>query len=175
MLTLLAHLLGFASLFRSKEERFLHRIKASTFNEETLLFSSENFNNFSKLTVSAGFQIWLSCLLPCLTWGGTSVQRANLKLMYILQLQMPIIVILDSTCSCLKALPRETSACHTSTAILTFFLKQYLFREALLKKNVFFRALPKLPLPPPLPLIRATCTTFFGRQKRRFSAYYRTK
>ena len=27
----------------------------------------------------------------------------------------------------------------------------------------------------PLPPIRATCTTFFGRQKRRFSAYYRTK
>ena len=43
------------------------------------------------------------------------------------------------------------------------------------KKNVFFRALPKLPLPPPLPQIRAGCTTFFGRQKRRFSAYYRTK
>ena len=27
----------------------------------------------------------------------------------------------------------------------------------------FFRALPKLPLP--LPPIRASCTTFFGRQK----------
>ena len=33
------------------------------------------------------------------------------------------------------------------------------------KNNVFFRALPKLP-PPPLPPIRATFTTFFGRQKR---------
>ena len=43
------------------------------------------------------------------------------------------------------------------------------------KKNVFFWALPELPLPPPLPPIWATCTTFFGRQKRRFSAYYRTK
>ena len=28
------------------------------------------------------------------------------------------------------------------------------------KKNVFFRALPKLPLPRPLPLFRATCTSF---------------
>ena len=36
------------------------------------------------------------------------------------------------------------------------------------KKNVFFRPLSKLPLPP----IRATCTTFFGRQKRRVNAYY---
>ena len=43
------------------------------------------------------------------------------------------------------------------------------------KKNVFFWALPEFPLPPPLPPIWATCTTFFGRQKRRFSAYYRTK
>ena len=25
---------------------------------------------------------------------------------------------------------------------------------------------------PPVPPIRASCTTFFGRQKRRFSAYY---
>ena len=40
-----------------------------------------------------------------------------------------------------------------------------------MKKNVFFRALPELP---PRPPIWATCTTFFGRQKRRFSAYYRT-
>ena len=39
------------------------------------------------------------------------------------------------------------------------------------KKN---RALPELPLPP-LPPIRATCTTYFGCQKRRFSVYYRTK
>ena len=37
------------------------------------------------------------------------------------------------------------------------------------KKNVFFRALPKLPLSPPLPPIRASCTTFFGRQKRRLA------
>ena len=43
-----------------------------------------------------------------------------------------------------------------------------------LKRIDFFRALPKLPLPP-LPPIRASCTTFFGRQKRRFNAYYRTK
>ena len=42
-------------------------------------------------------------------------------------------------------------------------------------KNVFFWALPEFPLPPPLPPILANCTTFFGRQKRRFKAYYRTK
>ena len=29
--------------------------------------------------------------------------------------------------------------------------------------------MPKLPLPPPLPPIWATCTTFFGRQKQRIS------
>ena len=33
------------------------------------------------------------------------------------------------------------------------------------KKN----RLPKLPLPPPLPPIRASCTTFFGRLKRRLA------
>ena len=36
------------------------------------------------------------------------------------------------------------------------------------KKNVFFQALPKLALPP-LPSIRATWSSFFGRQKRRFA------
>ena len=35
-----------------------------------------------------------------------------------------------------------------------------------IRKINFFRALPKFPLPP-LPPIRAICTTFFGRQKRR--------
>ena len=50
------------------------------------------------------------------------------------------------------------------------------FREALLKKkNVFFRALPKFPLPPPSPQFGQLVPLFFGRQKRRFSAYYRTK
>ena len=43
-----------------------------------------------------------------------------------------------------------------------------------IRKIDLFRALPKLPLPPPPP-IRASCTIFFGRQKRRFCAYYRTK
>ena len=39
-----------------------------------------------------------------------------------------------------------------------------------IRKIDFFRALPKLPLtPPPIPPIRASCTTFFGRQKRRFN------
>ena len=45
-----------------------------------------------------------------------------------------------------------------------------------LKKNVFFWALPESPNPPPpMTPIRATWSFFFGRQKRRFSAYYRTK
>ena len=34
-----------------------------------------------------------------------------------------------------------------------------------IKKNVYFRALPKLVLPP----IRATWSSFFGRQKRRIA------
>ena len=44
-----------------------------------------------------------------------------------------------------------------------------------LKKNVFFWPLPESPKPPPMTPIRATWSFFFGRQKRRFSAYYRTK
>ena len=37
------------------------------------------------------------------------------------------------------------------------------------KKNVFFRAFPKLAPPPPLPPIRATWSSFFRRQKRRIA------
>ena len=47
-------------------------------------------------------------------------------------------------------------------------------REALAKKKCFLLGIARI-TSPPLPPIRATCTTFFGRQKRRFSAYYRTK
>ena len=43
------------------------------------------------------------------------------------------------------------------------------------KKMFSFGHCPNYLSSPPLPPIRATCTTFFGRQKRRFSAYYRTK
>ena len=44
------------------------------------------------------------------------------------------------------------------------------------KRNNFFWALPESPKPPPpLTPIRATWSFFFGHQKRRFSAYYRTK
>ena len=44
-----------------------------------------------------------------------------------------------------------------------------------MEKNVFFRALSESPKPPPITPIRATWSFFFGRQKRRFSAYYRIK
>ena len=43
------------------------------------------------------------------------------------------------------------------------------------KKKCFLLGIARITSPPPLPPIWATCTTFFGRQKRRFSAYYRTK
>ena len=42
-------------------------------------------------------------------------------------------------------------------------------RRSPIKKNDYFRALPKLALPPPLPLIRATWSSFFQRQKRRIA------
>ena len=38
------------------------------------------------------------------------------------------------------------------------------------KKNVFFRALPKLPLP--LPPIRATCTTFSAVKKEYIKCFF---
>ena len=38
-----------------------------------------------------------------------------------------------------------------------------------LKRIDFFRALPQFPPPPPLPPIRASCKTFFGRLKRRLA------
>ena len=43
------------------------------------------------------------------------------------------------------------------------------------KKTCFLSGIARISSPPPLPPIWATCTPFFGRQKRRFSAYYRTK
>ena len=52
-----------------------------------------------------------------------------------------------------------------STEVYHFKVK---IREALMKKNVFFRALPKLPLPPPLPPMWATCATFFWTSKTTF-------
>ena len=41
------------------------------------------------------------------------------------------------------------------------------------KKKCFLSGIARITSPPQK--IWATCTTFFGRQKRRFSAYYRTK
>ena len=43
-----------------------------------------------------------------------------------------------------------------------------------LKKNVFFRALPELPKPPPMTPIRATWSSFFGRQNSRFESQPKT-
>ena len=43
------------------------------------------------------------------------------------------------------------------------------------KKNVFFRALPELPNPPPLTPIWATWSFFFGSQNSRFESQFRTK
>ena len=47
---------------------------------------------------------------------------------------------------------------------ITIFINLH-SRKPSQKKINFFRALPKLPLPPPT--IRASCTTFFGRQEQR--------
>ena len=45
-----------------------------------------------------------------------------------------------------------------------------------LKKNVFFRALPELPNPPPpMTPIRATWSSFFGSRNSRFESQFRTK
>ena len=51
-----------------------------------------------------------------------------------------------------------------------------LFREDInWKKNVFFRALPELPNPPPMTPIRATWPSFFGSRNSRFESQFRTK
>ena len=45
-----------------------------------------------------------------------------------------------------------------------------------MKKKVFFRALPKLPNPPPpMTPIRATWSSFFGCRNSRFESQFRTK
>ena len=45
-----------------------------------------------------------------------------------------------------------------------------------LKKNVFFRALPELPKPPPpMTPIRATWSSFFGSRNSRFESQFKTK
>ena len=48
-------------------------------------------------------------------------------------------------------------------------------REDLKKKNVFFRALPESPKPPPpMTRIRATWSSFFGSRNSRFENQFRT-
>ena len=42
------------------------------------------------------------------------------------------------------------------------------------EKNVFFRALPELPKPPPMTPIRATWSSFFGSRNSRFESQFRT-
>ena len=44
-----------------------------------------------------------------------------------------------------------------------------------LKKNVFFRALPELPKPPPMAPIGTTWSSFFGSRNSRFESQFRTK
>ena len=53
-------------------------------------------------------------------------------------------------------------------------VRKYLREEIHWKKNVFFRALPILPNPPPLTPISATWSSFFGRQNSRFESQFRT-
>ena len=55
-------------------------------------------------------------------------------------------------------------ASENNLFFLLNFLDKYL-REHLLKKNVFFGALPELPLPPTPPLLSGNLYIFFGRQK----------
>ena len=43
------------------------------------------------------------------------------------------------------------------------------------EKNVFFRALPESPKPPPMTPIRATWSSFFGSRNSRFESQFRTK
>ena len=47
-------------------------------------------------------------------------------------------------------------------------------KTSIKKKNVFFRALPESPNPPPMTPIRATWSSFFGSQNSRFESQFRT-
>ena len=54
--------------------------------------------------------------------------------------------------------------------------KEALGKTSIEKKNVFFRALPELPNPPPpMTPIRATWSSFFGSRNSRFESQFRTK
>ena len=58
----------------------------------------------------------------------------------------------------------------------TFIILEILREEINWKKNIFFRALPELPKPPPpMTPIRATWSSFFGSQNSRFESQFRTK
>ena len=59
---------------------------------------------------------------------------------------------------------------NISQAYVLSYEKESKGRRQRKKKNVFFRALPELPKPPPpMTPIRATLPTLSGRQKRRFA------
>ena len=90
---------------------------------------------------------------------------------------LPMIALLG------KNLPQKiVFACLTRLWLVKLPIQNYwcwkaqLYGKTSMKKNVFSRALPDSPdQPPPMTPIRATWSFFSGRQKRRFSAYYRTK
>ena len=64
-----------------------------------------------------------------------------------------------------------------SRVLNTYYIEKTLrLREGINEeKNVFFRALPELPKPPPMTPIRATWSSFFGSRNSRFESQCRTK
>ena len=63
-----------------------------------------------------------------------------------------------------------------SRVLNTYYIEKTLrLREGINEeKNVFFRALPELPKPPPMTPIRATWSSFFGSRNSRFESQFRT-
>ena len=63
-----------------------------------------------------------------------------------------------------------------SRVLNTYYIEKTLrLREGINEeKNVFFRALPELPKPPPMTPIRATWSSFFRSRNSRFESQFRT-
>ena len=60
---------------------------------------------------------------------------------------------------------------NVSTSV-PFVCPHVLLGNTSIKKNVFFRALPELPLSPPPPPLSGNLYIFFGRQKGIYKVYF---
>ena len=101
-------------------------------------------------------------------WEEPGYKRADLH--YCISSFQPHLRLVPIVAKSVKISTNNFLSQKISTKNACFATKQ-LREDIRRKKNVFFRALPESPNPPPLTPIRATWSFFFGRQNSRFESH----